>query len=159
MYNEEYLPDDAEEYFDVSDISIEETSSIDTELRDRRKITELHKRMDKDYYSYKRPVFGEDGMRMEKVEIYSSPLLTNGFIRNAVTGIRMAHRVGSKYEDLYFRAMDVHSNSHTPINDLPRKLFYDNPEQCERHLQITVPNEVKETWAQKNLRARALYCR
>jgi hypothetical protein len=159
MYNEEYLPDDANDYFDLSDVSIEETSSIDTELRDRRKMNEIHKRMDKDYYSYKRQAFSEDGMRMEKVQLYSSPLLTSGPIRNAVTGIRMEHRVGSKYEDLYFRVMDVHSNNHTPINDLPRKLFYDNPEQCERHLQITVPNEVKETWAQKNLRARALYYR
>jgi len=159
MYNEEYLPDDAEDYFDPSDISIEESSSIDTELRDRRKITEIHKRMDKDYYSYKRKVFGEDGMRMEKVEVYSSPLITNGLIRNAVTGIRMEHRVGSKYEDLYFRVIDVHSNNHTPINDLPRKLFYNNPEQCERHLQITISNDVKEKWSQKNLNARALYCR
>ena len=159
MYYEEYLPDDANDYFDVSDISIEETSSIDTELRDRRKMNELHKRMDKDYYSYKRKTFSEDGMRMEKVEVYSSPLLSNGLIRNAVTGIRMEHRVGSKYEDLYFRVMDVHADNHTPINDLPRKLFYDNPEQCERHLQITISNDVKETWSQKNLRARSLYCR
>ena len=159
MYNEEYLPDDANDYFDVSDVSIEETSSIDTEIRDRRKMNEIHKRMDKDYYSYKRRRLGEDGMRMEKVELYSSPLITNGLIRNAVTGIRMEHRVGSKYEDLYFRVMDVHSNNHTPINDLPRKLFYDNPEQCERHLQITISQDIKETWSQKNLRARALYYR
>ena len=159
MYAEEYLADDANDYFDVSDISIEETSSIDTELRDRRKITELHKRMDKDYYSYKRRVFGEDGIRMEKVEVYSSPLITNGLIRNATTGIRMEHRVGSKYEDLYFRVMDVNANNHTPLNDLPRKLFYDNPEQCERHLKITISKDGKETWLEKNLRARALYCR
>lgn len=159
MYAEEYLADDANDYFDVSDISIEETSSIDTELRDRRKITELHKRMDKDYYSYKRKAFGEDGMRMEKVQVYSSPLLSHGFIRNAVTGIRMEHRVGSKYEDLYFRVFDVHADNHTPLNDLPRKLFYDNPEQCERHLQLTISKDVKETWAEKNLRARAMYCR
>jgi hypothetical protein len=159
MYAEEYLPDDANDYFDMSDVSIEETSSIDTELRDRRKITEIHKRMDKDYYSFKRTVFGEDGMRTEKVQVYSSPLLTNGFIRHAITGIRMEHRVGSKYEDLYFRVMDVHANHNTPLNDLPRKLFYDNPEQCERHLQLTISRDVKEVWEEKNLRARSKYCR
>jgi hypothetical protein len=159
MYAEEYLPDDANDYFDMSDVSIEETSSIDTDLRDRRKITEIHKRMDKDYYSFKRNVFSEDGVRMEKVQVYSSPLLTNGFIRNAVTGIRMEHRVGSKYEDLYFRVMDVHANHHTPLNNDPRKLFYDNPEQCERHLQLTIPRDIKEIWAENNLRARSKYCR
>jgi hypothetical protein len=159
MYAEEYLPDDAEEYFDVSEISIEDTSSIDTELRDRRKMTELHKRMDKDYYSFKRQILGEEGMKMEKVEVYSSPLLSNGFIRNAVTGIRMEHRVGSKYEDLYFRVTDVHPGNHTPINDLPRKLFYDNPEQCERHLQMVISKDIKENWLEKTLRTRAMYCR
>jgi hypothetical protein len=159
MYAEEYLADDANDYFDMSDVSIEETSSIDTELRDRRKLNEMHKRMDKDYYSYKRKVFGEDGARMEKVEVYSSPLFTNGFIRNAVTGIRMEHRVGSKYEDLYFRAMDVDARNHTPSNNDPRKLFYDNPEQCERHLHIIIPKDVKGNWMEKNLRARAIYCR
>jgi len=159
MYAEEYLPDDANDYFDASDVSIEETSSIDTEIRDRRKMNELYKRMDKDYYSFKRNVVSEDGIRSEKVQVYSSPLLTNGFIRNAVTGIRMEHRVGSKYDDLYFRAMDVDPKNHTPLNSDPRKLFYDNPEQCERHLQVTIPKNVKETWLEKNLRARSMYCR
>jgi len=159
MYAEEYLADDAHDYFDFSDISIEETSSINTELRDRRKMNELYKRTDKDYYSFKRKAFGEDGTRMEKVQVYSSPLLTNGFIRNAITGIRMDHRVGSKYEDLYFCVMDVHPENHTPINDLPRKLFYDNPEQCERHLHIVVSKDVKEKWSEKNLRARSKYSR
>jgi len=55
--------------------------------------------------------------------------------------------------------MDVHPKNHTPINDLPRKLFYDNPEQCERHLKIVMSKDVKEKWAEKNLRARAMYCR
>jgi hypothetical protein len=45
MYAEEYLPDDANDYFDASDVSIEETSSIDTEIRDRRKMNELYKKL------------------------------------------------------------------------------------------------------------------
>lgn len=158
MYAEEYLADDVE-YYDVSDISIEESSSIDTELRDRHKLVELHKRMDKDYYSFKMKIVNEDGIKMEKVELYSSPLLSNGYIRNAVSGIRMEHKVGSKYEDLYFSLMDVDKGYHTPLNDLPRKLFYNNPEQCERHLHMTLPNSVKEKWLEKNLKARSLYCR
>ena len=57
MYAEEYLADDAASYFNTSDISIEETSSIDTQIRDQRKMRELYKRMDKDYYSYKKKTF------------------------------------------------------------------------------------------------------
>jgi len=159
MYTEEYLGDDANEYFDISDVSIEEKSSIDTEIREHRKLKEVYKRLNKDYYSFKRKVFDGEGIRMEKVELYSSPLLTNGFIRNATTGITMEHRVGSKYEDLYFRVMDVYPGNHTPINELPRKLYYDNPEQCERHLQVSIGKDIKEKWLEKNLRAKSMYCR
>jgi hypothetical protein len=157
MYAEEYLPDDENDYFDGS-VSIEETSSINTEVRYRRKMNELNKRIDKDYYSYKIPSFDKDEMRMEKVEVYATPLLTNGFIRNAVTGFRMKHRVGSKHEDLYFCVMDVDPSNHTPLNKEPRSLFYNTPEQCERHLHITISKDVKEKWAKKNLRARTIYC-
>jgi hypothetical protein len=159
MYAEEYLADDANDYFDVSDVSIEESSSIDTEIREHRKLKEVYKRLNKDYYSYKKRFFDGDGYKTEKVELYSSPLLNNSFIRNAVTGIKMEHKVGSKYDDLYFRVIDVCPGTHTPLNDLSRKLYYNNPEQCERHLQITIPNEIKEKWAEKNLIARSKYCR
>lgn len=158
MYTDEYLPEDALEYFD--NISIKDSSSINTEIRENRKQTEVFKRSDKDFYSYKRKVFvNGEGSRVVKIEAYSSPLLSNGFIRNAVTGNRMEHRVGSKYEDLYFKLMDVCPGNHTPLNNLPRKLFYDNPEQCERHLYRPISKDIKEKWLEKNLLARSRFCR
>jgi hypothetical protein len=157
MYAEEYLADDAASYFNTSDISIEETSSIDTQIRDQRKMRELYKRMDKDYYSYKKKIFDGEVYKTSKVELYSSPLLNNGYIRNAVTGSRMDHRVGSKYEDLYFRVMDSCLGNHTPLNDLPRKLYYDNPEQCERHLQIVISKDIKTNWFDKYILARGKF--
>ena len=155
MYAEEYLPDDDIEYFDVSDVSIEETSSIDTQIRDQRKMTELYKRTDKDYYTYKVMNFDGETVKIEKIELYSSPLTSNGYIRNAATGIRMEHRAGSKYNDLYFTMMDVATGTHTVLNNEPRKLFYNNPEECERHQKITIPQKVKEEWKEKFMRAKA----
>ena len=158
MYAEEYLADDANDY-DFSDISIEESSSIDTETRDRRKVKEAYKRLDKDYYTYKRKVFDGESIKLERVELYSSPLLRNSKIRNAITGIRMEHRVGSKYEDLYFKIMDVSGSERSHLNEIHHKLYYDNPEQCERHLQIVISKDDKEKWLQKNLLARSRFCR
>ena len=72
-----------------------------------------------------------------------------GNIRNASTGIVMPHRVGSKYEDLYFIMMDVSEHAKTAIYNEPRKLYYANPEECERHLKITIPQVVKQQWLEK----------
>jgi hypothetical protein len=154
MYAEEYLPDDAMEYFDVSDVSIEETSSIDTEERDRRKTHELYKRSDPDFYSYKTFEWDEDGNRkVHKTQIYSSQ--SGKKIRNAPTGIRESDLAGSLAEDLYFRVKDTSLYTKTETNMEPRKLFYRNPEECERHLKIVLPKSVKEAWHNKQLGIKA----
>jgi len=148
MYAEEYLPDDAIDYFDATDISIEETSSISTQERDRRKIHELYKRSDPDYYSYKTVERDADGNQtIRKTQIYSSPII--GKIRNAPTGIRETDLVGSRAEDSYFTVKDVSVCTKTEYNKEPRKLFYRNPEECERHLKITLSRQVKEAWHNK----------
>lgn len=151
MYTEEYLPEEAIEYFDVSDVSIEETSSIDTEERDRRKTHELYKRSDPDFYSYKKVVRDEEGNSfVHKTQIYSSQFGKK--IRNAPTGIRESDTMGSLQEDLYFRVKDTSLYTKTELNNEPRKLFYRNPEECERHLSITLPRSVKEAWHNKQLK-------
>jgi len=148
MYTEEYLPDDAIDYYDTTDISIEETSSVSTQERDKRKLHELYKRSDPDYYSYKTIERDEDGNRIiRKTQIYSSP--NNGRIRNASTGIRESDFVGSRSEDSYFTMKDVAVCTKTLYNKEPRKLFYSNPEECERHLKIVLSREIKEAWHNK----------
>ena len=148
-------PWDEDEQTFSDDITIDETSTIDTDTRHHLKNYERAKRENKDFYSYKRRVFNEDGEYVfEKVEVYSTPLLTNGLIRNAVSGAIMNHRVGSKYDDLYFRMMDVTGIGRTKDNYSPRKLYYNDPEQCERHLGITISQEMKNTWLEKRMKVR-----
>jgi hypothetical protein len=149
-------PWDEEDEDLLDDISIDETSTIDTETRYYLKLHEKAKKDDTDFYSYKRQVYDEDGWRQEKVEIYSTPILSNGYIRNAVSGKMMPHRIGSKYDDYYFRIMDVRGLGTTSKNNLPRKLFYEDPEQCERHLGLTISQTMKSEWIEKrrNIRSR-----
>ena len=150
MYTDEYLPDDAV-FEDETNVSIDETSSMDTNERDRKKRHELYKRSDPDYYSFKVPKQNEDGdLYHHKVEIFSSPSV--GFIRNASTGIREPYKVGSKYEDLYFRVKDV--GLHT--GGEPRKLFYKNPEEFERHQFGKVSQDIKKQWSDKYIKASVL---
>ena len=84
---------------------------------------------------------------MRKIPIYSSTI--GGKIRNATTGIREDERVGSKYEDLYFVVKDTALYTKTETNNEPRKLFYRTPEEFERHMRVTLPQSVKETWYNK----------
>lgn len=147
MYAEEFLADDA--VFDEDmDVSIDDTSTVDTLQIERKKLQELYRRNDPDYYYYKRYEETLDGsMRLQRVRIYSSPIV--GMIRNAPTGIREEDHVGSKYEDLYFTVKDT--TPHTPANRVPRKLFYRSPDEYERHFKTELPISVKMAWLDKKM--------
>lgn len=103
------------------------------------------KSLDKNYYKYKKMVTVEDetGYRSQKkvlIEYYASGQ-TGNYIRNAQTGIYTKDMVGSKSEDLYFK-ITMGNSIH---------LFYDSPEQYERHQYTKLSSEIKEKWAKKRL--------
>jgi len=154
MYADEYLP--ADDAFDIDDmdVSIDESSSMNTEERDRKKNVELYKRLDPDYYSYKRIEYNDkDELKIQRVRVYSSRI--GGTIRNAPTGIREEHRVGAPTDDLYFIVKDVALQTKTELNTEPRKLYYRNPEEFERHHQIQLSRDIKTNWHQKHMQAKA----
>ena len=64
-------------------------------------------------------------------------------IRNAVTGIRVSgHIVGSKAEDLFFKVK--FSTGETGLNTVT--LFYDSPEQYEKHMNDVIKSTTKQPW-------------
>jgi len=71
-------------------------------------------------------------------------------IRHAITGFRTPHIIGSKDEDLYFVASDARGLTKTRQ---PLILFFDSPEQYEKHCHVTVSERVKHAWQQKNMAA------
>ena len=87
--------------------------------------------------------FNPEKNKFVKVEFFETPLTPNRFIRNAVTGaIESPFRVGSCDEDLYYSVM-LSTGEH---GQTPPCLFYDTPEQYERHFFTTVSDEAKLRW-------------
>ena len=66
-------------------------------------------------------------------------------IRNAETGEYYKYKVGTMDEDLFFKNMV----SIGEIPSGPLTLFYDSPEQYERHQGITLDNLIKKRWENK----------
>jgi hypothetical protein len=66
-------------------------------------------------------------------------------IRNAETGEYYKYNVGSMDEDLFFKTMI----STGELSSGPITLFYDSPEQCERHQGILLDNLTKRRWESK----------
>jgi hypothetical protein len=168
MYAEEHLPDDeeivTEEPHVFDDIStIESSSTIDTEIKTRIRRVEEHKRLDRDFYKIrdlivKKNQDGDDELEVVKIDVYSTAMYPGVRIRQASSGIRTDELVGSKYEDLYFKVMDTSAPRFADHPD-PRKLYYRNPEEFERHMRVRLPQSVKETWQEKNMLARSRFCR
>jgi hypothetical protein len=81
-----------------------------------------------------------------KVNYVETSLTPNRYIRNAVTGIVQApFRVGSADEDLFFSVM----LSTGECGQTPPCLFYDSPEQYERHMYTELSEATKVAWREK----------
>jgi hypothetical protein len=89
-------------------------------------------------------------------------------IRNAITGMWYSHDhpkckylVGSAQEELFFKASLCTGEDELYYRDNRKNsllLFYDSPEQFERHQKITLSQPLKEKWHEKN-RLRRLWNR
>ena len=144
-----FAPTNCEEFADYDYIS----NSNDTfELK---KVDDSVKRFDKRYHKVVRP-FGKvwkDGKYYKNVSIeyYGSGDIGSN-IRNAVTGQRMSHFVGSLDQDLYF-SVSV-SNGENKRERAPVHLFYSSPEEYENHQFMELSETQKEQWREKNSKAK-----
>jgi hypothetical protein len=85
------------------------------------------------------------------VSVYASGQ-TGSTIRNAVTGEKQTgYKVGNYDEDLFF-SVSI-SSGHQSLTKLGRRdpitLFFDNPEQYERHMHVKLPVDTKLAWNHK----------
>lgn len=156
MYNEiEYY--DSESYDDYS-ISETETSSIDTNRITQKIISSQIKNMDRGYVRFKHKQILDDGkIKNVNVEVYETRNCPGIHIRNAITGFAYPYKVGSSAESLFFKvtnACGTRSNERGPLT-----LFFDSPEQYERHMRGNVNKIVKEEWTSKYKKAKKLHIR
>ena len=97
-------------------------------------------------FVYRDKVLSSGKIKKTKVDCYtSSDSGTN--IRNAETGNYYKYKVGSKEEDLFFKVA-LSSGEIKPANG-SNILFYDSPEQYEKHLMYELSDDIKEKWIEK----------
>jgi hypothetical protein len=91
------------------------------------------------------------------LDYYETNMAPDSRIRNAVTGSRyrddhpkLKYLVGSRQEDLFFKVTIANGEN----GNIPIHLFYDNPEQFERHQRLILSQTCKERWTKKNLECR-----
>jgi len=90
--------------------------------------------------------YSKDGSQ-HNVQVFSSGG-QGSTIRNAISGsYYYGDKVGSKKEDLYYK-VSVSTNS---VDRDVVVLFYESPEQYERHLFATVDPEHKKLWLEKKM--------
>ena len=95
-----------------------------------------------------RSVYGQE----RKIPFFETSTTPYMYIRDAVTGAQCApYRVGTLDEELFFSV--ILSTGELGQRG-PFVLFYDNPEQYEKHMATKVSKETKHAWFQKVLAAR-----
>lgn len=94
--------------------------------------------------------------RRKKVEIgyFTTSYIPNSKIVNAITGLRYRDEdpklkilVGSIHEDMLFKVRISNGEN----NQEPSLLFYDSPEQFEKHQHTLINQNTKETWLNKRM--------
>ena len=122
-------------------------SNDDGPKMSRKELINL-KKCDNGYHHFNKKISIENGRKKNiKIEYYGSGD-TGSQIRDAITGHRCKYLIGSKHEDLFFSVIISNGNTRLPYH--PDVLFYDTPEQYEKHQHIEVPFETKKCWYQKN---------
>ena len=86
-----------------------------------------------------------------KTEVYSTSFIPGTMIRDAITGHKYGNYfVGSLNEELIFKVKDTSGY----VGSGSFCLYYDSPEQYERHMKSTVSVNVKKAWTDKFVLAR-----
>ena len=89
----------------------------------------------------------------------------NSFIVNAETGSTYSFRVGSNESRYLFKIVDttgvcdsngyeLNPRDESYPNRNPNHIFYDNPEQFEKHQKILLSHVIQEKWYKKNMECR-----
>jgi hypothetical protein len=131
-------------------------SSVNSKRKKVRMMTDALNSQDKGYRKYSLVV----NYKPVEIVAYSTSSTPGTKIRDAITGARDERfKVGSSDEDLYFKVRMAigHVGSEKDENKAETTLFYDNPEQYERHMHAIVSPEHKEYWGEKRRRQLAKY--
>jgi len=97
-------------------------------------------------YIFRKQLLPSGKSKKTRVDCYTSGDVGSK-IRNAEDGNYYKYKVGSKEEDLLFKIRLAKGELKT--NNGSNLLFYDSPEQYEKHLTQEIDDEIKEKWVEK----------
>ena len=147
-----FAPTNCEDY---AEYDYDTTSN---ETFDIKKVNDVVKRADKRYHSVVRRFgkVGRDGKfhNSVKVEYYGSGD-TGSNIRDAVTGRRTKHIVGTTDQDLYF-SVSVSTGENKRVRE-PVHLFYASPEEYEKNQYMELSDKVKSAWRERYNKTKLRY--
>jgi hypothetical protein len=146
---------DAPEYHEYNKY-YDETSekSIDNSFRQHKYGAKLAAKFDdKGFNRIRRSSKGKNqNVFIDYYETSSNP---NVYIRDAISGaVNAPYRTGTIDEDMFFSVRLATGEGRTRGGS---NLFYDSPEQYERHFQVELSRELKEQWRVRAMKARERY--
>jgi hypothetical protein len=125
------------------------TNELDDQYNNKNILNDI-KSLDKGYHKVKRNLnkICIDGKYHKNIfiEFYVSGD-TGNKIRNAITGYRSCYKVGSVDEHIFFKVKMVNGECRKGTGY--GSLFYDSPEQFEKHQFSILKQEVKDEWYKK----------
>jgi hypothetical protein len=131
-YNEQYGPGD----------NMSETITVDSQKKKYRKMWDDAKKVDKGYHKIKRNY----NHKKVEIEVYTTSNTPGKMIRDAITGNKYnQYRVGSVNEHLFFKVTLATGE----IGRDGTTMFFDSPEQYERHMKCEISQAIKEQWVKK----------
>lgn len=68
-------------------------------------------------------------------------------VYNAITGNSYPFTVGSKQESKLFKVTDAYGNRDVRT---PRMLYYNNPEEYEKHFNVVLSSKIKDAWLKRS---------
>ena len=105
------------------------------------------KGVDKGYCKVAKMVARSDGrLKQKSIDVYASGSIGT-YIRDAASGQRYPHAVGSADEDLYFKL--AYATGECKNGYSSNTLFYISPHHCIGHLNIDIDQETIGHWEEK----------
>ena len=130
-----------------SSISITDTSTLDINVFEDKRLIKEFKSLDKGYHKIKK-----GHMRKNTIEFYCTSFKPDSLIRNAISGERYRWRVGKTLEESMFFSVILSTGE---LPDGPFALYYDSPEQYEKHQSVSLSAEVKQKWYTRFFKAKS----
>jgi hypothetical protein len=135
---------------DTIDYSVD-TETIGTEITYYNKTNVNTINNNKNFILAKRKI---DNRKKTEIGYFTTSYIPKSKIVNAITGLKYRDEdpklkilVGSIHEDLLFKARISNGGN----NQEPVLLFYDSPEQFEKHQYILLNQKLKEAWLNKRI--------